>query len=112
MADEVEIFEYFKTPLGRNPKLPPFIVEQSDSHYRVTGTFRSGVVSPMAVPQMNFRGSKRYAPWSQRLSKEDAVRWTGYLNKLHADGHIDWSGGTPAIIPAIDRLPKEATKAS
>ncbi len=114
MADDVEIFlSDVVPPKQRDPKVPPFYVEQTpfqtpgweNGGYRVMGTFRNGITSLQAVPHMNFRGSKRYGPWSQWLSKTDAMRWAQHLNKLHADGHIDWSGPAPAIIPTIDWQP-------
>ncbi len=116
VTGEIEVFDFFGTPTRRDPKAPPFIIEQAPwqqcqtdgGDYRVMGTFPTGVVSVIAVPLTMTKDSIRPGPWIGWLSKSAAIDWAERLNRMEAEGRINWDGMAPVIIP--DAVQRQATR--
>ncbi len=80
-------------PEWRNPALPPFLVEEYHKDtYRIVGTFPNGVVSVVAVPGDWCRLANE--PFSSLYEALAAAR---RLNKLNAQGEIDWEPDFPRM---------------
>ena len=85
-------------PKTRGTDKSPFFVDASDGElvkkkkFRLAGTFRNGIVSPMAVP------TGLPEQWYDYMSLDNAVKAAEHLNRLHGEGKIDWKPIYPVII--------------